>query len=79
MGKKRIEVEVEVAYRYSMELEVDEADLETLKKSTDLNDLEKYGVRWESAVEECQNKGWFESDFSVSDDQGNVLIPWVDR
>lgn len=77
--KKKIQIEYEVTARVMVEVEVEEEDFDRLMKTADLNELEKYDIRDDILWEQAMVDGWTESDWCVSDDKDNVLIPWSGR
>lgn len=73
----KIMVEYEVTKRYSFELDVPPDALNEMDNECSLKPLEKYGLPDEEELaEQAWLDGWTETDWCVTDDRGEVLIPW---
>lgn len=74
--KKKIQITYEVTSHVSVDVEVEENDYNNLINEKDLNALAKYDIRDDILYEQAVEDGWTESDWCVTDEKGEVLIPW---
>ena len=73
----KITVEYEVRHRISVEVEVSEETVEKLVGGGDLELLEPYDITPEDLYRRCEEDGWSEDDYAVSDESGSYIIWWA--
>lgn len=77
----KVYVEYEVTFRYCESVDLTEDEIAELRQRGDLNILEeKHGISDMYMYDQATDGyGYSESDFAVTDENDNPIIPWSER